>query len=260
MKRKTIFTVIIAVMISMNLIYANEDIKLREFKDNNIADIINKSELTSNATAAIEDETLKVTLKKGADDPHFMLPVEDLNAQSEKDNILAICLKTTYRTFEYDYAYLDFVTTEGQGTVTANSYAVTEKWQVIYFRLGSNENYKGTLKSLRLDPFAKAPDNDNDALYQIKWFAFFEDINEAKDYSDKYLNKVNPSPVPGETEAPHVTEKPVIKPKKDKSIWKFVWTIILMLVATVIITYFLERQRNIQMEKSKNNKGKKKKR
>lgn len=258
MKKKSVLILIITIMISINLVYA-EDIKLREFKDTAIADLINSSELTSNATATVEDETLKVKLLKGSDDPHFMLPVEDLNAESGKDNILAICLKTTYRTFEYDYAYLHFVTSEGEGTVTANSYAVTEKWQVIYFRLGSNENYKGTLKSLRLDPFEKSPENDNDSLYQIKWMAFFEDINVARNYSEDYLKTVNPTPAPGETEAPHVTEPPVYRPRKDNTVWKFIWTVVAILAATVVITYFIERQRNIEMAKNKNSKGKNKK-
>ncbi|HPZ53108.1 MAG TPA: hypothetical protein PLI11_09325 [Clostridia bacterium] len=254
--RKILCFVIIATVLCLGAAHAEEDYKIYYFTDASIADVINNSELTKNATAQVSDEILKISLTKGAQDPHFMLPVEGINAVGGEDNILAICVKTTFRTFEYDYAYATFVTDEGEGVVTANSYAVTERWQVIFFRLGSNENYKGNLKSIRIDPFENAPDKDEDLLYQIKWFGFFKDINSANEFANDYLNEINPTMAPGETEVPHKTSPPPEPYGEDNSIWGFVWTIVAMLAATVVITYFLEKMRKQETEKSKTKKKK----
>ena len=256
--RKIPLLVIVISMLLFSFSSADENFKIFNFTDVSVADTINDSELTKNAKASISDDTLNVTLTKGAEDPHFMLPVEGLNVVAGEDNILAVCVRTTYRTFEYDYAYVTFVTDEGEGIVTANSYAVSERWQVIYFRLGSNTDYKGNLKSIRFDPFENAPDKDEDLLFQVKWFGFFDNINNATEYAEEYLKDINPTPAPGETEAPHKTTTPAGKtPEKDNSIWRFVWTIVAMLAVTVVITYFIERQRRIELEKNKNKKGKK---
>lgn len=252
--RKLLCFVIIVTVLCLGVVHAEEGHKIYYFTDASIADAINNSELTKNASAQVTDETLRITLTKGAEDPHFMLPVEGMNAVGGEDNILAICVKTTFRTFEYDYAYATFVTEEGEGVVTANSYAVTERWQVIYFRLGSNENYKGNLKSIRIDPFENAPDTEDDLLYQIKWFGFFKDINSANEFAKDYLKEINPTMAPGETEVPHKTSTPPPGSYEDNSIWGFVWTIVAMLAATVVITYFLEKMRKKEMEKSKTKK------
>lgn len=208
------------------------------------ADFINSSNLTSNAQAEIKEDILQINLTKDGDKPSFALPIEDMEIDPTTDNILAICLKTSYRTYEHDYAYAYFETDTGEGTVSANSYAVSSKWQVIYFRMGSNENFIGEIKSIRIQAFEKSPQDEKDLAYQIKWTGFFTSISEAQEYAKAYLEVINDGLSQDETPSPHKTTAPTKKDKNTKFGWGFVWTLIAMLAVTVILTYFIERERN----------------
>ena len=94
--RKLLCFVFLVTVLCLGVVHAEEGHKIYYFTDASIADAINNSALTKNASAQETDETLRISLTKGAVYPHFLRPVEGMNAVGGEDNILAICVKTTF--------------------------------------------------------------------------------------------------------------------------------------------------------------------